>query len=209
MVAATRTVRVKVSRWHAVFLQVLSCGAVGLDGACGRNVVSGHAVAQLRQYTRTFDFFYWSRTRRHIVKIRSAFDVSGIIVPDIGFTFGDSQPFPFLVAIKNRLIIGGEHARVDGLANRVLHFFLRGPDVAQIKRVALFAYADGVAGEIKVDPPGQRVSHYQRRRHQIVCADFRIDAAFKVAIAGKHRDGDQLFFGDGVGNVLRQRAGVS
>ena len=42
-----------------------------------------------------------------------------------------------------------------------------------------------------IDASGKGVSHNQRRRHKVVGAHLRVDAAFKVAIAAEHGDRDQ------------------
>src|SRR6476469_10800441 len=116
MVATARAVRVDIARRYAALLQVFSRRAVGLDRPRRRNMVSCYAIAQLRQHPCACDLFHRRRTRRHIVKVWSALYVSGVIVPDVGFAFGDGEPFPFLVALKNGLVIRGEHSGINGMA---------------------------------------------------------------------------------------------
>ena len=90
-----------------------------------------------------------------------------------------------------------------------LDFSLRGPDVGEIDGLAVFVFADGIFAEVDIDASGERKSDDQRRRHQIIRADFGIDAAFEIAIAGKHRGDHQIVFIDGLRNFFGQRAGVS
>ena len=69
--------------------------------------------------------------------------------------------------------------------NRLFDFALRRPDVGEIDRLAVFAFAERIFAQINIDASGQRESHHQRRRHQIVGAHFGVDAAFEVAIAAR------------------------
>ena len=57
---------------------------------------------------------------------------------------------------------------------------------------AVFPLANGILAQVEIDASGQRKSHHQRRRHQIVGTDFRVDAPLEIAIAGKHRGHDQI-----------------
>ena len=82
------------------------------------------------------------------------------------------------------------------------------PDVGQIHRLAVSAFAERIFAQIDVDAPGQRERDHQRRRHQIVRAHFGVDASFKVAIAREHRGDDQFFFVDRLRN-FRRAAGPS
>ncbi len=69
--------------------------------------------------------------------------------------------------------------------------------------------AERVGVEVVVDVAGERVGDDQRRAHQVVGADLGRDAAFEVAIAGEHGDGDQAVVFDGLRDVGGQRAGVA
>src|SRR6202020_3189296 len=102
-----------------------------------------------------------------------------------------------------------EHFGCNRLLDGFFDFALRGPEVGEVDGVAVFAVADGVFAEIGVDASGEGEGDDQGRRHQIVGADFRVDAAFEVAIAGEDAGDDQIFFVDGFGDFFRQRAGVA
>ena len=43
--------------------------------------------------------------------------------------------------------------------------------------------------------PAMRERDHQRRAHQEVGADVRVDARFEVAVAGEHRGGDDIVLG--------------
>ncbi len=83
------------------------------------------------------------------------------------------------------------------------------PDVGHVDGLAVAAFADGVFAQVDVDAAGQREGDHQRRGHQVVGADFGIDAAFEIAIAGEHGRDDQFFFVDGLRHFFGQWAGVA
>ncbi len=43
-----------------------------------------------------------------------------------------------------------------------------------------------------VGAAGERVGDDERRRREVVRADFGVDAAFEVAVAGEHRGDDEI-----------------
>ena len=84
--------------------------------------------------------------------------------------------------------VGHTSARNTGLPSRVL--------------------AQRIFPQIDVDASGQSERHHQRRRHQIIRADIRIDAAFEVAIAGKHRGHHQILSSISSEISCRQRSRI-
>ena len=56
---------------------------------------------------------------------------------------------------------------------------------------------------------GEREGDHQRRGHQVVGANFGVDAAFEVAIAREHGGDHKFFLVDRLGDFVRQRAGVA
>ena len=85
-------------------------------------------------------------------------------------------------------------------------FLLRGPDVVEEDGLAGLVFADGVAVEIVIDAAGEGVGDDERRRHEVVGANFGVDAAFEVAIAAEDADRDERVGFDGFRNVFRERA---
>ena len=57
--------------------------------------------------------------------------------------------------------------------------------------------AERVGVEVVADVAGERVGDDERRRHQVVGADFGRDAALEVAVAGEDGDGDEAVLFDG------------
>jgi len=97
------------------------------------------------------------------------------------------------------------HASSDDLFN--LGF--RGPNVLQIHRLAGRVRAEGVFGQVNINRPGQSVGDDERRGGEVIGFDIRVDAAFKVAVAGKDGGGDQVVLVDGGRHDFGQRAGVA
>src|SRR5207244_12321879 len=91
------------------------------------------------------------RSRLHIVKIRSALDVSGTRVPVIGLALRHLQAFPLLITSEDSGVIAAEHSGINGLIHRCLNLLLGGPDVAQENRLALFVFAQGLAGNVAIN----------------------------------------------------------
>ena len=147
--------------------------------------------------------------QRHVVEVGSAANVSGVFFPGVGFTFGNGQAAPAVVAVIDLAVAAGEHVGRNRFANGLLNFALRRPQVCQINLLAVFSLADGIFAEIEVDASGQGEGDHQRRRHQVVGAHFGIDAAFEIPIAGEHRSDDQVFLVDRFGDLFRQRPGVA
>ncbi len=95
-------------------------------------------------------------------------------------------------------------SEVEGGGDDCGDFLLGGPDVAQEDGLAGLVLAEGVVVEVVVDAAGERVGDDQRRRHEVVGAHVGVDAAFEVAIAAEHGDGDQAVLFDG---LARRRSG--
>ena len=192
-----------------MLLQILARRTVFLDRSRRRNVVGGDAVAEHRQHARSLDLFHWRRLQRHVIEIRSAADIGGIFLPGIGLALGDRKSAPALVALEDVSVAFRKHVGSDSLLNCAFHFLLRRPDVGKINRLAFFIFADRVLAQVNVDAPCQRERHHQRRRHQIVGANLRVDSTFKVAIPGEHGSNHQIFFFNGLRNFVWQRTGVA
>ena len=75
--------------------------------------------------------------------------------------------------------------------------------------LVVLSFSDRLLAQINIDSSGQRKRHHQRRRHQIIRANFRIDSAFEVAIARKHRRHHQIFVFDRARYFGRQRPRIA
>src|ERR1700693_10114 len=104
VIAAARSVRVEVNRLHAVLDQVFSGGAVFLEGAGRRNVVSGDAVAEHGQHAGALDIINRRGLQRHVIEVRSAANVGGVLLPGVSFAFGNGQAAPALVTVVDLAI---------------------------------------------------------------------------------------------------------
>src|SRR5690242_11701310 len=58
-----------------------------------------------------------------------------------------------------------------------------------------------IGEQIVIDAPSESIGNNQRRRHQIVGANFRIDAASEVPIPGKDRRDHELMIVDGLRDI--------
>src|SRR5207249_2266938 len=87
--------------------------------------------------------------------------------------------------------------------------FLGGrPDVAQ-EHGSVAADPERLVVEVDVDAARERVRHDERRRGEIVGADFLPNAPFEVAIPREHRAYDEIAFRDRRGYGLGQRSRVA
>jgi len=160
VISTARTVGVEVGRLHAVFLQILSCRTVFLYRSSRRNVVGSNAVAQNGQHASAMNVLHWHRPERHIVEIRGAADVGGIIFPSVGLAFGNGQAAPAMVAMINLAVAAAEHIGGDRFADHFVYLALRGPDISEIDRLAIFTLAKGIFAHIYVDAPSKRESDH-------------------------------------------------
>src|SRR5947207_3257459 len=76
MIAPARAIGIEILGFHAPLLQIFTRRAGSLDGAGRRDMVGGHAMAKFGQHTRSLDVLDWRGPGRHVVKVRSALDVS-------------------------------------------------------------------------------------------------------------------------------------
>ena len=208
MVAAARAVGVEVARLDALFAQVATGRAVGLDVAGRGDVVGGHRIAEQRQDAGTRDI--GDRRWRLIdgLEERRVLDVGGVVLPGVGVGFRHLYGLPLLVAFEYLGVFLAEHGGVDflyGLGN----FLLGRPDVAQVHRFAVAVFAQRLLGDIHAHAAGQGIGDHQGRRGQPVGFHQRMHAAFEVAVAGQHRGDGQVMFLNGLLDWVRQRAGVA
>ena len=179
VIAAARAIGIEILRLHSVRDQIFSGGRIRGNGAGGRNVVGGDAIAQHRQRAQAMQILQRGGLQRHIFKIWRMLDVGGFIVPGVEIAFGNGQSAPVLVAGENVGIFFAEHFAGYGGAHGCFHFVGRRPDIAEINRLARFVVAERFVDDIEIHATGERVSDDQRRRGQIIRAAKRIDAAFE------------------------------
>src|SRR5690606_32579721 len=149
------------------------------------------------------------RLAGHAVEVRRLAYVRGVGVPCERVAGGRGQVPPPLVAGEHVGVPAGVHLAGDGPGDGVVDLLGRGPDVAQVDRLAVGTGTQRFGGQVDVHGAGQRVRHHQRRGGEVVHLHVGLDAALEVAVAGQHRDHGQVVVVDGLRDLLRQRAGVA
>ncbi len=99
VIAAARAVGVEVGRLDAVLGEVFSGGAVGLDGAGGRDVVGGDGVAEHGEHARAGDVGDGRGRCGHAVEVRRLADVGGVGLPLVDVAGGEAEALPAGVAL--------------------------------------------------------------------------------------------------------------
>ncbi len=79
----------------------------------------------------------------------------------------------------------------------------------RIDSIAILVLADRLLRQVLADRAGERVGDNQRRRGQIVRLHIGADAAFEIAVAGKHRRGNDAVLVDGFGDLFIERTGIA
>ena len=97
------------------------------------------------------------------------------------------------------------HGGVDEVGD----FLVRGPDVFQIDRLAVFRGAQGLGRQVDVHITGQRIGDNQGRGGEVVGAHVGADAPFEISVARQDGGRHQITLGDGSRDFRLQRAGVA
>ena len=98
VIAAARAVGVEVGRLDAVLGEVFSGGAVGLDGAGGRDVVGGDGVAENGEHARAGDVGDGRGRHGHAVEVGRLADVGRVRLPLVDVAGGEAEALPAGVA---------------------------------------------------------------------------------------------------------------
>ncbi len=204
-----RAVAVEVAALDAVLREVLAGRGVGLDRTGRGDVVGGDRVAQLGQDAGAGDVGDRGRVHLHALEVRGLADVGGLGVPLEGVAGRDRQGLPLGVAREDVAVGLVEHVLADGVRHDVVDLGLGRPDVLEVDRVAVLVDAQGVLGDVHLHGAREGVRDDQRRGGQVVHLDVGVDPALEVAVAGEHRGDGQVVVVDGLGDLLRQRAGVA
>ena len=146
---------------------------------------------------------------RHVVKKRRVIDVSGLRIPGVEIAFRDRQRFPVFIAGVHVGIFFSEHVAGNGRAHGGFHFRRCGPNIAQVNGLSGFVVAERLVHDVEIHTARQCVGHHQRRRRQIIRAAQRIDAAFEIAIAAQHGNGEKIVSLDRLADGLGKRAAVA
>ena len=79
----------------------------------------------------------------------------------------------------------------------------------RINRLAVLAVAERLVAQVNVHPARERKRDDQRRRHEEIRLDVLMHARLEIAVAGKHRRGDQIVLDNRVLDGRMQRAGIA
>src|SRR5690606_21333630 len=97
VVAAARAVAVEVLLLDALAEEVLAAGGVLADGACGRDVVGGDAVAEEGEAAGAVDRAEAGGLVGHALEEGGVLDVGALLVPGVELAVGDGHLVPGLV----------------------------------------------------------------------------------------------------------------
>ena len=90
-----------------------------------------------------------------------------------------------------------------------MNFFLVGPDVFQVNGVAVLVIAKRVFEQIDVEITGKCVCNDERRRCEEIHTHERVNATFKVAVAGQDAGADDVAACHCIGNFRKQWSRVA
>ncbi|MNO91052.1 hypothetical protein D3C76_825910 [compost metagenome] len=171
-------------------------------------MVGGHRVAEQGEDARAADVLDHRWRAADVVEERRMLDVGRVVLPDVGGRLRHFDGLPLFVAGEHFGVFLVEHGGVDPF-DRFGDFLAAGPDVAQVHRLAVLVFAQGLAAEVDAYGAGQGIGDHQRRRGQPVGFHQRMDPALEVAVARQHRGHGQVGLLDGLFDGLRQRPGVA
>ena len=162
VVAAAAAVAVEVDELDAVVDQEPARRGALLDSTGRGDVVGGHRVPEDAQRTGPADLGNGACLHAELREERRLLDVGGIAVPLVHVAHARGNLVPLRVLGCEVGVERPEHLGLEGGLQGVAHLGQAGPDVLQEHR-AVVALADGLGGQVLVDPAGQREGHHQRR----------------------------------------------
>src|SRR5690606_21524565 len=109
-----------------------------------------HAVAQDGERTRAGDFFQRRRRLAGVFEIRRVAAVRAVFVPLEGEAFGRLDGLPLRRTFEDVAVTLAEHLWRQGTRERLADLVVGRPDVFQIDRLAVFAGAKRVFGQVEL-----------------------------------------------------------
>ena len=136
--------------------------ATGKDSLGGGNAAQAALVtaALTAQGAHVPQVFHRRFGIHHVVEIGRTLDIGGMVVPLVNVAGGNRHALPVGIAVEGLGVLGGEHFLIDGGAHGILHFFVGGPDIAQIHRVSVGILAQRIVGDVDIHGARQRVRHH-------------------------------------------------
>ena len=112
---------------------------------------------------------------------------------------GAGRDFVPLRILRGEIVVQlAENFRLQRGLHQVADFLQRRPDVLQENRPAVLARAERLVREVNVHAARERERDDERRRHEEVRLDVLMNARLEIAVAGKHRRGDQIVLDNGL-----------
>ncbi len=149
------------------------------------------------------------RPPRHVREIRRILHIGRFGIPWESQRALHADLAPVRVALEHVAVFACEHLFVDVLADELVDFAARRPDVAQIDFAPLLIGAERRLGDVDLHRAGDRIGDDQRRRGEIIGAHVGVDAALEIAISREHGGSHEIAVVDRLGNLRRQRAGIA
>ena len=115
---------------------------------------------------------------------------------------GNVQCLPVRVPFENLAVNAEEGIALNRGFDRLPHFLLRRPDVAQEDRLAVATVADRFGFPVEIDLAGEGVSDDERRRGQVIRPHLGMHAALEVAVAAEHGGDDEPVASGSAGSIL-------
>ena len=185
VVAAARAVGVEIFLFHAVFAQIFPRGAVRENRTGGRDMVGRDRVAENCERPQVFKRRELRRGHRKVCEERRILNVCAFRIP---FVDASARAFYFLPAFGAAHIGVAffEHFAFDVCGDRFRDFLRRRPNVGEENVFAFVRFCERFSVEVDVDPSRARECHHERRAHQRVGFQERVDAGFKISVARQH-----------------------
>ena len=152
----------------------------------------------------------WPGSMREVREEGRLLDVGALLVPGVGLAGRAGDVVPRRILLGEVAVESCGRLRAERRACvSVLTSCERGPDVLEVNRLAVLAGAERLRVEVDIDAAGEGEGDDERRRHEEVRLDVRVDARLEVAVAGEDAGGDEIVLGDGLVDDRIERAGIA
>ena len=209
VVTAPRPVAVEIAPSHLPLLEPATRRTVGLDRACGRNVVGGDRIPEHCEHLGARNVLDRARGHGHALEIGRVGDVGRSRGPGIGVATGDRDPLPAVVTAVNVGVARAKQIRMNVRVDQLADFVVRRPDILEIDRLAVSGDPDRLGREVRTDRALQGIGDHQRGRGEIIGATVGRYPAFEVPVARQDRDCDQILFVDRRADRFGKRARIA
>ena len=172
-------------------------------------MVGSNRVTEQRKNSRARDVTHRRRLQGHSLEVGGLSDIGGLGIPLKGVTGRGGKRLPAFVTVKHRLVLTGEHLRVDRRINGRLHLGSVWPYVCQEHVLSARVLTQGLRVEVEVHGSRECIGNHERGACQVVHLDVGIDASFKVSVSRENSGHGQVVIVHRLGNLLVQGARVS